>query len=234
MRQPWKSISQCLRLPIICALCNEYHRGFLAICDACQLTLPTIGPACFHCALPLPEGHFLICGHCCKNPPIVDHVIAAYRFDEPLRRLLHEFKYYEGLYLSSFLASLMTSHLSADALSTECLIPIPLHPKRLRERGFNQAAELTKHLSRTLQIPYNVTHCIKIIHTPAQAHLNAHERQKNLQKAFKTDPLPYEHVTLIDDLLTTGSTVHALANLLKQQGIRRVDVWCCARVISSP
>ncbi len=159
----------------------------------------------------------------------MDRIFTDYRFEEPLRGLLHEFKYREGLYLSSFLASLIAHSVSKEALNTQCLIPIPLHTKRLQQRGFNQAALLTKHLSNTFGIPYQLSLCKKIQHTPPQAGLTAEHRRLNLKKAFHVPPMPYQHITLVDDLLTTGSTAHALASLLKQQGVIRVDVWCCAK-----
>ncbi len=232
MRHKMASISQRLRLPAICALCNQYHRGRLAICIECHEHLTPTGSACTHCALPLPEGHFLVCGHCAKKKPYVDEAIAAYRFEEPLRTLLHEFKYHEGLYLCSFLATLILQAIPAHALKTQCLIPIPMHPKRLRQRGFNQAAELAKQLSRTLKLPYDLSHCKKIINSVPQASLDASQRRHNLRDAFQVTPLPYQQVTLIDDLLTTGSTANELAKTLKKQGVIQVDLWCCARTIA--
>ncbi len=230
MRHIMASISQRLKLPAICSLCNQHHRGRLAICAACHQHLMPMGPACYHCAMPLPESDFLICGHCCKKKPSVDQAIAAYHFEEPLRTLLHEFKYHEGLYLCSFLATLILNAIPPMAKKTQCLIPVPMHPQRLRQRGFNQAAELTKQLGNALKLPYDLSHCKKIINTAPQASLNAEQRRKNLRQAFHAEPLPYQHITLVDDLLTTGSTVNELAKILKEQGVAQVDVWCCARV----
>ena len=230
MRHKIASISQRLRLPCICVLCNQYHCKQRAVCAACQAYIKPIGIACRYCALPLPNSDFLICGHCCKKKPNVDHVIAACHYEEPLRTLLHEFKYHEGLYLGSFLADLIIKALPKLAIQTECLIPVPMHPLRLRQRGFNQALELVKQLSKNLELPYNISNCAKITNTAPQASLNAKQRRQNLRHAFQIKPLPYQHITLVDDLLTTGSTVNELANALKQQGVAHVDVWCCARV----
>lgn len=233
MRYKIASIAQRLRLPSICALCNQYHRDYVAICSSCLQLLSPIGPACIYCALPLPDSNFLVCGFCCKEKPYVDHAIAAYHFEEPLRTLLHEFKYHEGLYLSSFFAKLIQNALPQEALQTQCLLPVPMHPKRLQKRGFNQAAELAKQLGRRLKIPYDLSRCKKIINTAPQAGLNAEQRQRNLRHAFYVEPLPYQHITLVDDLLTTGSTVNELAYILKKQGVNRVDVWCCAKATRS-
>ena len=231
MRHKIASIAQMLRLPVICGLCNQYHTGQLAICTECTALLTPLGPACSHCALPLVDSTFMICGRCIRKKPYVDTVITAYRFEEPLRTLLHEFKYREGLYLSTFLTSLMLHALPAEACKTECFIPVPMHPKRLRQRGFNQAAELAKHLSRKLKIPCDLSYCRKSVNTVPQAGLNAQERRKNLLHAFEAKATPYQHITLIDDLLTTGSTANELARMLKNQGVSRVDLWCCARAV---
>lgn len=229
MRHKVTSISQRIRLPAICILCNQYHQGLVAVCHACIELLSPIGTSCLHCALPLPETSFLVCGQCCKKKPTFDNTFSAYHFEEPLRSLLHEFKYHEGLYLSSFLATLILKALTPKALITECLIPVPLHPARLKQRGFNHAAELVKYLSRVLKIPCALSHCRKIINTAPQAELSAPDRRNNLCGAFYAKPLPYQHVTLVDDLLTTGSTVNELAKTLKEQGVHQVDVWTCAR-----
>lgn len=230
MRQKIASIAHKFRLPAICGLCNQYHSNQLAICTSCIALLTPLGPSCTYCALPLPDSGFIICGRCCRKQPYVDKVITAYCFDEPLRTLLHEFKYREGLHLLTFLTSLMLQALPKEGYQTECLIPVPMHIKRLRHRGFNQAAELTKHLARKLNLPYDLAHCKKTLNTRPQAGLNANARQKNLRGAFQASPRNYKHITLIDDLFTTGSTANELARMLKGQGVTRVDLWCCARV----
>lgn len=223
------SISQMLALPAVCILCSQYHRAASAVCSECKSLLKPIKQACRYCALPLPEGNFLVCGACIKEKPSIDRGYAAYLFEEPLRTLLHEFKYQEGLYLRSFLAQLIRDNLKDEFIQTQCLIPVPLHPKRLRQRGFNQAAELAKLLAKQLDLPCELTLCKKIIHTEAQVNLNAKERRRNLRNAFQAQPCPYQHVTLIDDLLTTGSTANELAKVLKAAGASQVDLWCCAR-----
>ena len=222
--------TQRLRVPSVCILCNQYHREQHTICAACITLFTPLGPACRHCAMPLPDDDDAICGACCLKKPDVDRVITAYRFEEPLRTLLHAFKYRDGLYLTSLLTTLML-HAAIDTSTIQCLIPIPMHPKRLRERGFNQAAILAMRLSRILKLPYDVNQCKKIINTTPQAGLSAVMRKKNLKNAFQSHTLPYQHVTLIDDLLTTGNTANEVARTLKRQGVKEVDVWCCARAV---
>jgi ComF family protein len=190
-----------------------------------------IGPACSYCALPLPDENFLVCGLCIKEKPQFDGTITAYVFEEPLRTLLHDFKYKEALYLRSFLAKLMLDALPAQNLQTQCLVPVPLHPKRIRQRGFNQAAELCKLLAKKLKVNCELNLCKKIIHTEAQVTLVSKQRRKNLRQAFQSKPSLYQHITLVDDLMTTGSTANELARAFKQQGVERVDLWCCARAV---
>ena len=234
MRQKLSSISQTLALPSICTLCNQFHKGLSAVCCHCIEFIKPLGSACRHCAYPLPDEEYLVCGQCIKKPPYFDNALIAYVFEEPLRSLLHRFKYHNNLHLCSFLCQLMLDAVQKQPVSTTapCLIPVPMHSKRLRQRGFNQAAVLTKALARKLSLPYDLTSCQKIINTAPQASLDSEQRQKNLRNAFHSKALPYEHIILIDDLLTTGCTANELAKTLKETGVKRVDVWCCARTIS--
>ncbi len=231
LRQKTKSIAQILRLPSICALCNQYHQGLETICKTCTELFIPLGFTCRICAIPLPDDKFLVCGQCIRKKPLFDRVFASYRFEEPLRTLLHEFKYREGLYLNSFIANLML-RTPPDLNNTQCLVPVPMHPGRLRDRGYNQANELAKYLAVRLKMPYEPLLCKKIRNTAPQAGLNGKQRQQNLRGSFTTNTSPYHHITLVDDLLTTGSTANELAGTLKKQGIVQVDVWCCARAIS--
>ena len=166
------------------------------------------------------------------HPPFIDHVLTGYRFNDALRYILHQFKYQEGLYLTAFLAHLMQQARPIH-YTTQCLIPVPMHPNKLRQRGYNQALLLAKKLGRQLHIPVDNFSCAKIIDAPHQAGLTARMRAKNLQHAFRTKPLHLQHVTLIDDLITTGATANELAKTLKHAGIKRVDLWCCAKVCLS-
>lgn len=220
-----------LRLPRVCTLCNCYHAGDDAVCMACFEFLTPITSACIYCALPLPKSKFMTCGTCIQKKPYFDYTLAPFVFEEPLRTLLHEFKYHQGLYLLSFLAKLIIQNLPTEALTTECLIPVPMHPLRLRQRGFNQATELAKFIGSQLHIPHNAFLCQKSIYTLPQAGLKAEQRKKNLQNSFQIHALDYKRITLIDDLITTGSTANELAKAFKERGVEQVNVWCCARVL---
>ncbi len=226
-----KRIVQNVRLPSLCILCHQYYQGKNTICPACIAHFPKIGPCCHHCACPLPSSTFLTCGKCTIEKPFINRIHVLYAYKEPLRNILHEFKYHSGIYLTSQMADLMVKEIPEELLSTQCFIPVPLHIKRLRERGYNQAALLAKALSRRFNIPCDVFSCTKIKHTIPQAQLNGKERQINFKNAFLVKKIPFKHVTIIDDLLTTSSTGNELAHTLKKSGVTRVDLWCCARTI---
>ncbi|KTD73950.1 competence protein ComF [Legionella tucsonensis] len=190
-----------------------------------------LGPACRYCAYPLPDTHLLVCGRCIKKTPYFDRAFINYVYEEPLRKLLHQFKYHDGLYLGSFLSQLICHSLPKNETMPQCLIPVPMHPQRIKSRGFNQAAVLVRLLAKKLQLPYDLTSCQKILNTEPQASLDGEQRKKNLHHAFKAKKIPWHHVAIVDDLLTTGSTANELAFTLKNSGVKQVDVWCCARTV---
>ncbi len=223
------SITHRWRLKTPCSLCSEYHPTHSPLCTYCESLLMPLGAACAQCATPLPDAHFTQCGHCIKRPPSLDAVFAPYRFEEPLRTLLHDYKYREKLYLSHFLAEKMLLTSPAIIPKNTCFMPIPLHKKRLRKRGFNQAAILVNHLAKKLGKPCLLDHIQKIKNTLPQAALEAKARRQNIRNSFKIKPIPYQHVILIDDLITTGSTANELAYQLKKQGALSVQLWCIAK-----
>ena len=218
-----------LRPSSYCPICSQKHKHVLPLCIRCEKLLPHLGPACKHCATPLPDITTPLCGPCAVSTPALDNVYTAFRYEEPLRTLLQSFKYQENLYLTSFLSHLIQLSLHGDAKQTQCLIPVPMHPKRLKERGFNQAVLLTKQLAKETKLNYTLTACKKIVHTAQQAQLNRKSRQLNLENAFIINNVPFHHVTIVDDLITTGCTANTIAHNLKKAGVTRVDLWCCAK-----
>ncbi|OEH47365.1 hypothetical protein lpari_01681 [Legionella parisiensis] len=218
MRQKIWSLTQSLRLYSICILCNQFHNGKMAVCTPCIEFMTRLGPACRYCACPLPDTYLSVCGRCIKKIPYFDRAYMTYAFEEPLRNLLHQFKYHNGLYLGSFLSELIYLSLPKNEKMPQCLIPVPMHPQRIKSRGFNQAAVLVRLLAKKLQLPYDLTSCQKIINTEPQASLDSEQRKKNLRCAFKVKKIPWHHVAIVDDLLTTGSTANELAFTLKNRG----------------
>lgn len=215
-----------------CVLCQFKYKGKHAICESCFYLLPRLSHPCHGCATPMLGSSLEVCHRCLTTSRSTDHLMINYPFIEPLRSLIHTFKFHQGLYLTSLLATLMLYRGTPMHLP-ELLIPVPLHPKRQALRGFNQAALLTNYLSRQLNIPHDLWACKKVRDTLPQSGYSASLRYQNLIDAFEVKALPYQHVALIDDVLTTGATVNHLASLLKQTGVARVDVWCIAKTVMS-
>lgn len=214
-------------LPQYCLLCGGIpEQG--ALCRACEADLPHAPAArCPRCALANPAG--TLCGRCLRRPPAFDATYAAFDFLFPLDELLRRYKYQGLLAVGATSADLMLKALPNSALPQR-LLPMPLHPERLKERGFNQAAELAKRLGWHLGIPVNTDACQRIRHTAPQAGLSLKDRLKNLRGAFTCDEdLSGCHIALIDDVMTTGSSLNELAKAVKQAGAARIDCWVVAR-----
>ena len=112
----------------------------------------------------------------------------------------------------------------------ELVIPVPLHPTRYRHRGFNQSIEIAKTVAKELNIPLDLNSCSRHRDTPHQIALPAKLRRKNMKNAFLVQKMiPAQHVAIIDDVMTTGTTANELASVLKAAGVIHIDIWVCAR-----
>ncbi|MDD1611111.1 MAG: ComF family protein, partial [Methylococcaceae bacterium] len=128
------------------------------------------------------------------------------------------------------LGVLLAEGLTQNSHLPDCIMPVPLHKARYRERGFNQSIEIARAAGKALQIPVDVYSCIRHRDTPHQTQLTAKQRRSNMKNAFSIiKPITARHIAIVDDVMTTGSTVHELAVVLKKAGAARVDVWICAR-----
>jgi ComF family protein len=166
-----------------------------------------------------------------KISPVISSFQAIFFYTYPVNVLIKAAKFNNNLTILSVLGELMAESLVIKPPLPEVLIPVPLHPKRLRKRGYNQSLELAKSISQINKIPFAYQACQRIKNTPPQVSLSKNERLINLKKAFKVNQLKqhWRHVAIIDDVITTGTTVKELAVELRQAGIQRIDVWCCAR-----
>jgi len=217
-------------LPRHCLLCGATTARNALLCAGCDAELPRNTIACRQCGLPLPALRER-CGHCLKNPPHVDRSVIPLHYAEPVDRLIKDFKFQARFPAGQALAELL-----ADTLLTrhdakpEWIVPVPLHRQRLRERGFNQALELSRWLSRRLGIPVAAEACRRRRATAVQSRLDAGERRRNIRHAFAIHQLPKAgHLALVDDVVTTGHTVNELARVLKRAGVATVEVWAVAR-----
>lgn len=200
------------------------------LCPACTRDLPWNRCACLRCGLPLPLPAEA-CGRCRRRPPPLTETHAVFRYEAPLDRLLPRLKFHDDLAAGRLCADLMADAL-AGAARPEAVIPLPLHRRRLRARGFDQTLELARPLARALALPLRDDLLARVRETAPQSRLDAVARRRNLKGAFAVRPgiaLP-AHVALIDDVMTTGATLHAAADALLRAGVARVDAWVCARV----
>lgn len=217
-------------LPIPCFLCGEFS-DHDALCQNCIAELPWLGPHCKRCALPLNQNG--ICGQCLQHPPPQHRGLALFRYETPMNHCIAAFKFHQQLVFTRLFARLMASKIQQEQQALpEVILPIPLHPKRLRQRGYNQSAQLADTLASLLTIPVDKTGLIRQRNTPPQTGMSGKQRKRNLKQAFSISrPLPYRHVALVDDVYTTGHTVAEASRCLQQNGVETVEVWTIARAI---
>jgi ComF family protein len=217
--------------PAHCLVCAEVcGPSEQDLCATCRLTLPWNHAACLRCGLPLalPAA---ACGRCQRQPPPLTETRAVFRYEPPLDRLLPRLKFHNDLAAGRLLGRLMADAL-IGAERPDALVPLPLHRTRLRSRGFDQSLELAKPLARARCVPLLGDALVRVRDTAPQSRLDAAARRRNLRHAFavRTGAALPAHIALIDDVMTTGTTLHAAADALLHAGVARVDAWVCARV----
>ncbi|HYR05770.1 MAG TPA: ComF family protein, partial [Gallionella sp.] len=212
-----------------CVLCGSMsHDGLW--CAACDRALPYLAAAhCPSCALPTPTGE--VCGQCLKHPPLFTRATAVFGYRFPLDKLIQAMKYGEQLTLACAFAEKLACRIDKGRLP-DCVIPMPLHPAKLRERGFNQSQLLAARISRELGLELLPHACRRVRDTPPQSALPWKERKKNMRDAFRCDAdLTGKHVALVDDVLTTGASLNALAEAVQKCGAVEISAWVVARTL---
>ena len=219
--------------PPTCLLCGARAEGDWNLCADCCAELPRNNHPCQCCAIPLDGSLDLVCGKCQQHPPPFDRAFAPLLYQQPVDYLVKALKFGSQLTIARLLGEWLGEDLAGrDRALPECIIPVPLHPSRLRERGFNQALELARPVSRRLGIPVLPNSVQRIRRTKPQVELNFNARGGNVRGAFAVNrPLPVHHVALIDDVITTGSTVSEVAQVLGAAGVSEIDIWACARTL---
>jgi ComF family protein len=172
-----------------------------------------------------------LCGECQRRPPPFHVCHAAFRYEDPLPALVGGAKFRSRLNMARLLGQCLASAVRGrEAEMPSLILPVPLHARRLRERGYNQALEIARAVGRELSIPVDVHSCVRVLATAPQAGLEQKERRRNLRGAFRlARRLEADHVAILDDVVTTGSTVSELARVLLKSGVTRADVWTVAR-----
>ena len=227
--------------PSRCILCRQtvidtVIGQHIEICLPCYQALPKNDNTCTRCALPLSDdidGNVL-CGRCINKRPLYDYSRSLFLYEDEVITLIHQLKFGEKISyarsIGEMLLTVFKDELLPEQGMPDCIVPVPLHNKRLRSRGYNQSTEISRVMANKLAIPIAYDAVVRTRHTKAQMDLKAKDRQKNIKGAFRVvDVKNYTHVLIIDDVVTTGSTVNELAKVLKDKGVERVGVLSVAR-----
>ncbi len=227
-----------LLLPPICHICHSFipNGGKLHICPQCREQIPAVSsPLCPICGIPfIGMGSDHRCGHCVVHPPHFDLAHSHFRYEGAIRELIHSFKYNRRTHLRAPLALLTLEWLPTFLAHQrpDLIVPVPLHPSRLRQRGFNQAVLIGTVLSRHLSLPLIPDVLVRTRVTEPQITLPAAERHTNVHEAFavkKPEAVTGKRILLLDDVMTTGSTLNECARVLKKTGAIHIMAITVAR-----
>ncbi|MBI4497089.1 MAG: ComF family protein [Chloroflexi bacterium] len=213
--------------PLRCVGCGAWDT---LLCDRCRAGLPAIiPPCCPRCGVSQPDGPVGVCATCLRTPlNFLDGVWSGYRFEGVIREAVHDLKYQGISALAEPLGTLLGGHVRERFPEATVLVPVPLHPSRLRERGYNQAALLARAVGQVAGLPVWAEALRRVRPTPSQTTLNALGRRQNVRGAFTcaAPAIAGQRVVLVDDVTTTVATLDACAAALKAAGVR--SVWGCA------
>lgn len=211
-----------------CYLCRGTSQRGAVVCAPCRGDLPRLPASrCPRCALPSPAG--AVCGRCLAHPPRYDATVAALAYAFPADVLIQALKYRGELALAPLLGGMLAAELPLDT-GVDRALPVPLSARRLRERGYNQAMEIARALPGPARLAPEL--CARVRDTPAQSELPWAARAHNVRDAFRCErTLDGMTVAVIDDVMTTGATLDAVAAALKRAGAARVVNWVVARTL---
>lgn len=229
---PRKCLPWARHLP--CLLCGATClTGQPQLCQPCLHELPWhTNPHCPQCALATTHGAH--CGQCLQHRPAFDQTFAILRYAYPLDRLLQQFKYQQRLDCGQVLIESLLQQWPHAPVTADVALAMPMHLNRLKLRGFNHAAQLATALARYWQLAYAPASVQRIKDTAPQAGLDMQIRTRSLRGAFVSQAWQGQHVMIVDDVMTTGASMHALAHVIKKAGASRVSAVVLARTLKSP
>ncbi|HJX68874.1 MAG TPA: ComF family protein [Dehalococcoidia bacterium] len=205
--------------------CVGCGRGGGFLCPECVRELPRLmPPVCPRCGRPQASG--MVCPGCWQRPTEIDGIRSPFRFDEVIRKAIHELKYRNLRAISNRLAELLADYLKESPLPREALVGVPLHPRRLRERGYNQSSLLARELGKHIGLPVIEDCLIRVKQAQPQVKAaDVEERRRNVADAFvcRDERVKGKRIVLIDDVCTSGATLESCAAALKDKGA--TSVW---------
>jgi ComF family protein len=217
-------------LPTRCLICGLVVREQLAFCKGCELDLPFNDMACARCAAAISHGE--LCGACLGSPPPFSFTFSPLRYGYPIDKLIQRLKYGEH----PEIARALGRYLGAEIMATrstplpEALIPVPLHPDRLQQRGYNQALEISRPVAKITSRPLIIDLIHRTRDTSNQVGKTRDGRDRNVRGAFRTKEVPqFDHCAIVDDVMTSGATVRAISVALRNAGVKTIEVWTLAR-----
>tara|TARA_R110002096_G_scaffold350012_4_gene543064 strand:- start:1196 stop:1918 length:723 start_codon:yes stop_codon:yes gene_type:complete len=227
------SIASKLIYPWECCLCGASETSHAGVCDACIHLLPRcLGESlCAVCGLPISADKSIasICGECQTSPPYYDSIHANFWYQAPIDTLISGYKYFNQWENARSLIDLSMDSF-ASISGSGLVIPVPSHPARVRERGFNAVYELVRLFSKEIKFKYELDAILRTKNTETQTGKLKSQRKKNVRNAFTlVRPLNYDHVIIFDEVVTTTATVNELSRCLKNSGVKQVTVWAIAR-----
>ena len=223
-----------LLLPRTCVLCGDGAEEPFNLCAGCIREMPRIDAFCRRCATPLPVAGPEVCAKCAIVAPPFRRAVAAFRYMDPVDTLIRQLKYQRDLSVAPTLGRLLSQHLATvgGVEDLQCILPVPLHIRRLRSRGFNQSLEIARTLSAEIGIPVKRHWVKRTRDTSVQSRVQGvRARQLNVQGAFTASHrlARFRRIAIVDDVVTTGATAAELARIVLAQGVESVDLWCVAR-----
>ena len=193
------------------------------MCPGCEAALPRLDrPYCSICAAPGPAQ---LCDWCATTPPAIDGIRAPYLMGGVVEEMIYGLKYRNMRASAPELGRLLTAYMESDPIAADVLMPVALHKRRQRERGYNQSELLAREVGKLTGVPMETRTLLRTRNTPLQVSLRSdEERRQNMEGAFRcVSEMVGKRVLLVDDVVTTGSTMSACARVLKEAGAR--SVW---------
>ena len=229
----FKTLSHFL-YPPRCPVCEKIPPPTLLICPACYQSISFVEqPYCYSCGKPLSEKEQEFCFDCLNHPKSFTRGFSLAVYNAPTKKSLSAIKYHNRRqHMNFYLAETLERYGTLfSAFSFDAILPVPIHKKRLKKRGFNQASLFAASLGKQLHIPVYDSILIRVVNTQPQKNLSPGKRLENLEKAFSLHPsltgesLPFERVLLVDDIYTTGATLESLTRILKKAGVKEVYIF---------
>lgn len=217
---------------IKCIICNEdiFNNEEYCICDKCKSKIELNKECCKKCGSPL---HSLAsyCLRCKNDTYYFDRALSPFIYNGEIKNLIYKIKYANARYLFEYLGKILSDFYIENNLESDLIMFVPMHIKKLKQRGYNQAERLAEELSKNINIPISKNNLIKIKYITNQTKLTAKERKDNIKNSFSINnkaEIKNKNILLIDDVFTTGATTNEISKLLKTNGCKNITVLTLA------